>query len=80
MKVLHSISVAVQNNNEFDRFGEFVASRLRKLSKVVSEENVDFVETSITNILINARWQSASIPPTASSNQSNSFYTNLLNS
>ena len=85
MNVLRTIAASAnQTNDEYDVFGQYVASRLRKLSEVLTEEAMEFVEFNITSVLLKARNQNALPTPIQmglSSQTDNSFsYLNMLNS
>ena len=85
INVLRTIAASAnQTNDEYDVFGQYVASRLRKLSEVLTEEAIEFVEFNITSVLLKARNQNALPTPIQmglSSQTDNSFsYLNMLNS
>ena len=60
MNVLHSIAAAAatKTNDEYDIFGEYVASKLRKSSEVLTEQAMEMVEFNIKNTLMQTRIQS----------------------
>lgn len=58
MAVLRSVVAAAEVDNhrdDFDVFGELVARKMRKLSRVIDEDAMEIVEHSINMVLMNAK-------------------------
>ena len=56
MNVLRSVATAAkQTSDEYDVFGQYLASKLRKLSDILTEDAMGNVEFNITSVLIQAR-------------------------
>ena len=58
MNVLQSVAAgATKTKDEYDICGEYVASKLRNLSDVLTEQDMEMVKFNITNTLLQARNQ-----------------------
>ena len=74
--MLRSVAAAAtKTKNEYDIFGEYGGSKLRKLSEVLTEQAMEMVEFNITNTLMQARNQNPL--PTTNSTALN-FTSNMI--
>ena len=57
LDVLRSVTTATQepNKDEFDTFGQYVATKMRKLSQALSEDAMEAIEYDITTVLLKVR-------------------------
>ena len=58
MNVLRSVVAATQEpakRDDFDLFGEYVATKMRKLSQKLDEDAIEIIEYEITTILMKPR-------------------------
>ena len=76
MNVLRSVATAAtKTKDEYDIFGEYVGWKLRKLSEILTEKDMEMVEFNITNTLMQARSQN--LLPTTNSAALN-FTSNMM--
>ena len=66
MDLLSSVKAAAkepQKEDDFDLFGQYVASKMRKLSKSLTDEAMETVEFNITSLLNKAKMQNVTPEP-----------------
>lgn len=61
MTMQHSVS-EINKRDNFDLFGEYVATKMRKLNRILNEDDMESVEHEITTVLLNARSRRAPLP------------------
>ena len=63
MDILRSIAAATSNNanskdqDEYDCYGQYIANKMRKLSKILDEDEMELLEFNVNTVFLNARKQ-----------------------
>ena len=63
MEILRSIAAATSNNanlkdqDEYDCYGQYIANKMRKLSKILDEDEMELLEYNVNTVFLNTRKQ-----------------------